>query len=152
MSKKQIIQLVVLVLFLYMGVYSLLSGFGLCVDLMDYVYGYDVYFALISVLLLLGIYVSYSQTDYKFVKYLRILLYFFVFFIVIDRIKMYCSIYNYYSIPFETDFFWLKVVSGIGSFFVSFWMILAILTSGVLIFNKPPKTKILKIGRWRIGL
>lgn len=66
MKTKQIIQLVILTLFLYLGIFFMKNG--------DYFEYYDIY-GLLTLVILSGLYVIYSKKENKFTEYFRILLY-----------------------------------------------------------------------------
>ncbi len=145
MTKKQIIQILFLIAFLYLGVYLLLIGFGYNMSLYQYDYGYDYYFSLISVLLLLTTYIIYSKKDCRAVVLLRFFLYLIILVAIFGRLFVYFSVYRYYPVSFSFDFLWKVFFKGFLSFFLSFNMLLAVLTFATLVLNKPLKFRIFKI-------
>lgn len=151
MKKRQIFQILGLLAFLYLGIYLLISGVGLGMHLFDYEYNYANYFFLITILLISAIYIIYSQKDYKFVAYLRLFLSLTILAIVFNRLALYSSFYYDYNLSFTNTFLWGKIIETIFSFFINPSMILAVLVSGVLLLNKPPKSQVIKIGRIRIN-
>lgn len=151
MTKKQIIQILGLLAFLYLSIYLLISGVGLGMSLFKENYDYQTYFFLISSLLLAAIYIIYSQKDYKFVAYLRFFLSLIILAIVLNRLALYTSFYYDYNISLSDSFLWGKAMDTIFSFFINPSMILAVLISGVLILNKPLKSQVIKIGRYKVS-
>lgn len=139
MTKKQIIQLAILTFFLYLIIFYLIIG------------GYEYYdaFAVMSLSILLGIYIIYSQKDIYAVKYLMILLCiilgYFTYSIIDNVISLYgLSLRIFFN---ETPFgvFWYLLQDG-------FNMLYALITLAVLLLNKPVKSKIFKIGKFKITI
>jgi len=142
MSKKQIIQLSVLTLCLYLGVFFLMEG-G---------YEYDSVYLLITLLSLLGIYVIYSQKDSRFIKYLRIFLHVVIVLMAVGLIRDY-SFYNFnYPASFPIEHIGYKVFRTLRAIIFDFLPIYMLLIAGVLLLNKPSKVRTLKIGRLKISL
>lgn len=140
MSKKQIIQLLLLTLFLYLGVFFLITG--------GWEY-YDVYF-LISLVLLSGLYVIYGQKEYQFVKYLRILFYVTLGFLacqfIIENFIGYTSNYSFYVSQENSPLEVLKMI------FNSFPFFYILMVFSVLLFNKPLKKATFKLGKFKVSL
>lgn len=147
MTKKQIVQISILILFLYIGIYSLLSGFGFYMNIFEYGYNYSHYFSLITVLLLSSIYIIYNKKDCSFSPYIRLSLYFIILIIVSSRIFMYYSFHYYSNYFLNTDFLAKKMIEVVLRFVLSFDIVLAILASSVLILNKAESYQKIKIGK-----
>lgn len=145
MTKKQIIQILFLISFLYLGAYLLLIGFGYKMSLYQYDYGYNYYFSLISVLSLLATYIIYNKKDSRAVVLLRFFLYLIILVAILGRFFVYFSVYRDYSVSFSFDFLWKAFFKGFLGFFLSFNMLLAVLTFATLILNKPLKFRTFKI-------
>lgn len=141
MTKKQIIQLAVLGLCLYLGVFFMMAP-----DPNYYEY-YDM-FGLITLLALLGVYVIYSQRNNKFMRYFRILLYVILVFLIVRFFDLYIF-YGYtsglYTSSVSNPFKHLIMV------LLNFRPIYMILITGVLLLNKPVAAKTLKLGRLKIS-
>lgn len=151
MTKKQIIQILGLLAFLYLGIYLLISGVGLGMNLFEYDYDYKTYFFLITTLLLLAIYIMNSQKNHKFVAYLRLVLSLIMVGTFLNRLALYSSFYYDYNISFTDSLLWGKIMEHIFSFFMNPGMILAVLIFGVLILNKPLKYQVIKIGKYKVS-
>ena len=141
MSKKQIIQLVVLIFCLYL--YSFFAT--------TYSWEYYVFFELITLLIALSLYVIYSRKNHSLVFYLQIALYiligYFLYSLSDAAIRMSqfalanAGLFN--STPLRV--FW--------SFFQqNNYLVYFLLTSAVLLFNRPAKEKALKLGKLKISL
>lgn len=140
MTKKQIIQLLVLTFFLYLGVFRLMH------EGWEY---YDVY-GLITLLLLSGLYVVYSQKESKFIEYFRIFLYFVLcwqVYLFIDSNFKYGGSFSFYSL-----YFGLSPFQSLYIILTSFNTIYILMISAILLFNKPLEFKHLKIGKLIISL
>lgn len=139
MNKKQIIQILTLIFFLYLGVFRMMVG--------GWEY-YDVY-GLITLIFFSGLYVIYSQQNNKFVEYFRIFLYFvlgFLIYIFIDNTFGYGGAFSFYTRIFEyTPFQALYVI------LTGFDTIYILIIFAILLFNKPVKYKHFRIGKLNIG-
>lgn len=140
MSKKQIIQLAVLTFFLYLGVFFLKSS--------EYAVYYDIY-VLLTLVILSGIYVIYSQKRDKLVEYFRIFLYMllgFLVYIFLDH-NVFFNSYHLYR-----EVIGFKPVDALYMIFTGFDFLYILLITAVLIFNKPEKYLNFKIGKININL
>jgi hypothetical protein len=139
MYKKQIIQLVLLIFSFYLTIFFIITG------------GSEYYLAywFITFSILLGLYIIYSQKDFIFIKYLRILLYVILGYFIYSIIDNVVSLYTFYSDIYFNEsslaIFWELLQDGFNLFF-------ALMISAVLLLNKPPRMKTLKIGKLKISL
>jgi len=134
MTKKQIVQLVVLIFFLYLGVFFMKNS--------DYFEYYDI-FGLITLVMLSGLYVVYSKKDNKFVGYSRIGFY------IILGILVYIFLDNnifHSSYYFYTELMKYKPLEALYIIFTGFDFIYILMVSAVLLLNKPVKHKSFKVG------
>ena len=140
MTKKQIIQLAVLTFTLYLNIFFMIAG----------VYEYYDAFAILTVTILLGLYIIYSQKEHKLVKYLRILLYVILGIIIYEFLR--------FNFSGGTSYWFYTVVLGftpleafrtiVFDFYTTYFLIVG----AVLLFNKPLKQKMIRIGKLKIGL
>lgn len=140
MSKKQIIQLVVLTFFLYLGVFFMKDS--------EYFEYYDIY-GLMTLIILSGSYVIYSKKENKLTEYFRIFLY------AILAVLIYIFLDNnvfYSSYHFYTEVMGYKSLDALYIIFTGFDFIYVLMITALLLFNKPVKHKILKIGKVTITL
>jgi hypothetical protein len=139
MLKKQIIQIFALIFFLYLGVFRMMIG--------GWEY-YDVY-GLITLILLSGLYVIYSQKNQKIIEYFRIFLYFilgFLIYVFIDNTFGYGGAFSFYSRYFGyTSFQSLYVI------LTGFDIIYILMISAILLFNRPTKLRNFRIGKLNIS-
>lgn len=139
MTKKQIIQLAVLTFFLYLIIFYLMIG------------GYEYYdaFAVMSLSILLGLYIIYSKKEFKFSRYLMILLYIILGYLVYSIVY---NVVNFYD--FSLRIFYNETPLGVFWYLLQdgFYLLYALMTSAVLLLNKPAKVKIYKIGKLKISL
>ena len=139
MSKKQIIQLLLLLLFLCVSIFFMVVG----------EWGYLDIYALMSLVFLSGFYVIYAKKNFKFVKYLRFFTYtilsLLIFLFFNNNFSSY-GLYSFYIYEGYNRLVSLKMV--LNSY--SLYYILMILS--VLLFNKPLKSAILKIGKISIHI
>ena len=139
MSKKQIIQLSILAFCLYLGIFFVMD---------DGEY-YDAY-GLVTILFLLGLYVIYSQKDFKFVKYLRISLYIILGIVIYGFISENFGYSSSYSI--YVDWMGARPFEALRIILLDFYLVYFLIISAVLLLNKSPKVKTLKIGKLKISL
>lgn len=138
MPKKQIIQLSVLTFSFYVIIFFMMAG------------GWEYYdaYGLITLFILLGLYIVYSQKDNKFIKYLRILLYIILGCLIYSIINNVTSLYGFELRVFYNEtplrVFWHLLQDGFNLFYT-------LITSAVLLLNKPLKTVIFKIGKLKIS-
>jgi len=140
MKTKQIVQLAALTLFLYLGVFFMKDS--------DYFEYYDIY-GLVTLVILSGLYVVYSKKENKFIEYFRISLY------AILAVLIYIFLDNnifYSSYHFYTEMMGYKPADALYIIFTGFDFIYVLMISAVLLFNKPVKHKVLKIGKLKISL
>lgn len=140
MSKKQIIQLAVLAFFLYLGVFFMKDS--------DYFEYYDIY-GLMTLIILSGSYVIYSKKENKFTEYFRIFLYAILavlIYIFLDN-NVFFSSYHFY-----TEVMGYKALDALYVIFTGFDFIYVLMITALLLFNKPVKHKVLKIGKVTIIL
>ena len=140
MNKKQIIQLVVLIFTLFLSIFFVITG------------GYQYYdaFAILTITILLGLYIIYSQKEYKFVKYLRILLYVILGIIVYEFLRL--NFFGGTSYWFYTSVLGLSPLEAFRVIVFDFYSIYFLIVGAVLLFNKPLKQKMIRIGKLKIGL
>ena len=140
MTKKQIVQLVVLTFSFYLSLFFLTTGGEET---------YEVAFAILSLSILLGIYIIYSQKKHKLLICLRILLYIILGYYLYSILDYATWFYGYYSRNFpgvsHISILWRSLGYG---FDVSYSLII----SAVLLLNKQPKAETLKIGKFKISL
>lgn len=138
MSKKQIVQLSLLTFSFYLSMFFIITG------------GYEYYkvYWFITLSILLGLYIIYSQNNLVFIKYLRVLFYivlgYFAYSIIDNVSGLYVFFSDFYSAQPPLKFVWYYLQDGLNLFF-------AVITSAVLLFNKQPKAKFLKIGKLKIS-
>ncbi|MFA5000489.1 MAG: hypothetical protein WC545_03970 [Patescibacteria group bacterium] len=140
MSKKQIIQLVVLTFFLYLGVFFMKDS--------EYFEYYDIY-GLMTLIILSGSYVVYSKQDNKFTEYFRIFLYAILavlIYIFLDN-NVFFSSYHFY-----TEVMSYKPLEALYIIFTGFDFIYVLMISALLLFNKPKKYKEFKLGFFTIKI
>ena len=140
MSKKQIIQLVILTFFLYLGVFFMKDS--------DYFEYYDIY-GLMTLVILSGLYVIYSKKENKFIEYFRISLY------AILAVLIYIFLDNnifYSSYHFYTELMGYKPTDALYIIFTGFDFMYILMVSAILLLNKPVNHKSFKIGKIKITL
>lgn len=139
MNKKQVIQIFALTFFLYLGIFRMMVG--------GWEY-YDVY-GLITLVLLSGLYVIYSQQNQKIVEYFRIFLYFILGFLIytfVDNTFGYFGAFSFYTrIVGYTQFQSLYVI------LTGFDTIYILMMFAILLFNKPEKLRNFRIGKLNIS-
>lgn len=138
MSRKQIIQLLVLAFSFYVIIFFMMAG------------GWEYYdaYGVITLFILLGLYIIYGQKDNKFIKYLRILLYIILGCLIYSIINNVTSLYGFELRVFYNEtplrVFWELLQDGFNLFY-------ALITSAVLLLNKPLRTLIFRIGKLKIS-
>lgn len=140
MSKKQIIQLAILTFFLYLGVFFMKES--------SYFEHYDIY-GLLTLVILSGLYVIYSKKENKFTEYFRISLY------AILAVLIYIFLNNnlfYSSYHFYTEVMSYKPLEALYIIFTGFDFIYVLMISALLLFNRPTKHKVFKVGKLTISL
>lgn len=138
MSKKQIIQLVILTFFLYLGVFFMKYN--------DYSEYYDIY-GLMTLVILSGLYIIYSQKDNKFSEYFRVFLYIFLAFLIYYFLNNNTFSYHVYTTMLEYSPFQAVYIILTGFDFIYVLMI-----SSILLFNNPVKHRHFKIGKFSINI
>lgn len=138
MPRKQIIQLSVVTFSFYVIIFFMMTG------------GWEYYnaYGMITLFILLGLYIIYSQKDNKLIKYLRILLYIILGYLIYSIINNITSLYGFELRVFYNEtplkVFWELFQDGFNLFYV-------LITSAALLLNKPSKPIILKIGKLKIS-
>lgn len=145
MSKKQIIQLLVLALSLYLGLFFIMEN--------NYYQYYDA-FGLLSLVILLGAYVVYGRSTSKIVGYLRVVLYVVLGFLIYLFLKHTFGFgWNYGNVvTYPVVNLWSKVFAYLVAVTFHFYPAYILLVCGVLVLNKPVNIKTFKIGKFRIDL
>lgn len=139
MTKKQIIQLSILTFFLYLIIFYLMVG------------GYEYYdaFVVLSLTILLGLFIIYSKKDCKFSNYLKILLYIILAYLIYSIID---NVVSFYSLSLRI--FYNETPFGVFCYLLKngFNLLYALITSAVLLLNKPARVKTFRIWKLRITL